>query len=89
MALEFTRTISIASFKRERNVNRIAIIRNPNTGKLFFESPDDSDVSGKVSKAFDANEDNVMSLCTDDTDGEQFWMLHKEGSNEDNVVATL
>lgn len=90
--LQFGRQMSIAAFKAEHNVNAIDIVRNPNTNKLFFTSPDDSDLSGAVSEGWKADPvfSWVTAPATTDKPKQSFWMLHKKGSGSgQNVVDTL
>lgn len=84
--LTFMRTLSPSKFKTEKDISTIQIVKNPNTGKLFFTSKDDSSISGPVSGSW--KEDPAFSEVRGD-EGEVFWMLHKRGSGDDNVVDTL
>jgi len=81
--------MSVGNFKQEHNVSSIEIIRNPNNGRLFFRSPEDSTVSGAVSKNY--SEDPVMTEVTGtEENAESFWLLHKRGTGgQDNVLDTL
>ena len=88
-SLQFGRSMGVAQFKEHHNISTLEIIRNPNTGKLFFSSPEDSSVSGAVSKG-DWKSDPVFTEVSDPNGGETFWMLHKRGSGgSQNVVDTL
>ena len=85
--LQFGRQMAPAQFKAHMGVTTLNIVKNPNTGKLFFSSPEDSTVSGAVSANWKA--DPVFSEVTSPDSGDTFWMLHKKGSENQNVVDTL
>lgn len=82
----FVRTMSVEAFKNELQCNEIQVIKNPNTGKLFFVT--DNGASGKVSTKFEdiSSEAKSISKCKD-KNGEEFWMLHKQ--NQENTVLVL
>lgn len=80
--LTFVRTLSVNKFKEITNSGSIDVIRNPNSGKLFFVS--DNGIKGAVSDSYSE------SPCFSEVRGENnetFWLLHKKQS--DNVVNTL
>ena len=72
-------------------VSTLEIIRNPNSQKLFFRSPDNSEVSGAVSANW--KDDPVFTWVTAPATAEEpeesFWMLHKRGGGKSNVVDTV
>jgi hypothetical protein len=82
--LEFKTTMNPTTFMRKHGVDKIDIVRNPKTNKLFFVTSN-SDVSGKVSDAY--KENPVISLCVDKTTNDQFFMLHKQSA--DNIEDTF
>ena len=86
--LKFLQSYTPRQFKEMVGADSIDIIKNPNTGKLFFNVVG-TDVSGKVSKDLGANDEVVVTKCDDPTNPEEepFWMIHKKGA--DNVVRTL
>ena len=79
--LSFIRTLSVAKFKEETKSSAIDVVRNPNSGKLFFVA--DSGIKGAVSENFSENP------CVSEVSGSEgtFWLLHKKQS--DNVLVTL
>ena len=79
--LVFKRSLSPSQFMQEHKLDKIDVVINPHTGKRFFTTSN-SDVSGKASKTDDYKENPVFSLC-EDPEGEEFWMLHKQAT--DNV----
>jgi len=78
--LKFRKQFTIADFKSANNGNKIEIIKNPKTSKVFFVC---GSVNGKVSKKGYA--EPVISECTDGT--ETFYMLHSK--NTANILDTL
>lgn len=86
--LQYLETYTVDRFKTIKGVSALNVIKNPHTGCFFFTCPDDSTVSGKVSKG-DWQSDPRISKCVDKESGEQFYILHKYGSSAANVVATL
>ena len=85
----FTKTVSIDRFKQLRGINKINIVRNPNTSKVFFVSPDDSDIRGTVATTIDYTKDLMVSTLVNEEDGNTFYMLHNVGNNNTNVLQTL
>lgn len=86
--LEYLTTWGVQQFKDAHNINTLNIILNPHTNRHFFVSPENSEISGKVSTK-DWQSDPVISLCKDKGNDQKFFMLHKRGDNSSNVVATL
>lgn len=84
--LTFLRKLSPKEFSAETKATSLQVVKNPNTGKIFF-STNIAGVSGKVSNKYDATKPAVLSECSD-ADGEMFWMLHNPGEAV-NVVSTL
>lgn len=86
---KFTKTVSISRFKQLMGINKINIVKNPNTGKVFFTSPDDSDIRGTVAIEIDYTKDLMISTLVNEEDGVTFYMLHNAGNNTANVLQTL
>jgi hypothetical protein len=84
--LTFLQTSSVPGFKKAMGIESIDIILNPKTNKVFFVSPDDSTVSGKVSESLDKDKEMSISRCKDDA-GVEFYMLHNTAKN--NVQFSL
>ena len=81
--LKFASQHTIAEIKSLGKADKLEIIKNPNTGKLFFVA---GSVSGKVSNAgYQPNP--VISFCEDSASGEKFYVLHSKATT--NVVDTL
>jgi hypothetical protein len=88
--LKFNRTLSLKEFGTEKKSTSLNVIKNPNTGKMFF-STNVAGISGKVSTKFDASEEACISECTDEASGETFFMLHNkvENANIEHIFALV
>lgn len=84
--LTFLQTTSIAGFKATMKIEKIDIILNPKKNTIFFVSPDDSRVSGKVAVKLDNKADMSISKCKDDA-GVEFFLLHN--TPKTNVQFTI
>jgi hypothetical protein len=80
--LKFTQQFTVAEFKSMQKDTKIDIVKNPHTDKIFFVC---GNIKGKVSKK--GYSKPVISLCTDETNGETFYMLHSQ--SDTNVVDSL
>jgi hypothetical protein len=83
-SLVFISTIHLGDFKDAQGVGTIDILRNPETGKMFFAA---GATTGAVSKRLDTNEDIYVSLVRGD-DGAEFYLMHNRGA-EIEVVAKV
>ena len=88
-SINYLRTMSVAAFKAARNVSVINLVKNPHTSKLFFTSPDDSAVSGKVSTKLDTTKPISISECADVETGALFLLMHNQGTSTVNVQLSL
>ncbi len=73
--LTFVSQQTIAQFKQEKQIERLPIKRNPETGKMFLAWVGGT---GAVSKKYDSEQPKVISLVRDE-DGAEFYLLHNEG----------
>lgn len=78
--LEFTNTYSIQDFKSYNNNNNIDVVRNPHTGKIFFQC---GQIRGAVASEIDLHKEVKISEVKG-SEG-SFFLMHN--SNEDNLVA--
>lgn len=86
--LSFNWTKDIPTFKKHSGASSLNIVKNPNTGKLFFEATNDTSIRGAVAASWQDGEPVVSQVVT--SDGEVFHILHKKGSGgTENLVATL
>lgn len=77
--LKFKRTWTPKQFMAENNLEKIDVVINPKTNKRFFTTSD-SEIGGKADKTGDYKQNPVISLCEDSSTGEEFFLLHKQAS---------
>lgn len=82
--LQFLDTLTVEQFKAEKRVDKIQVKKNPKTGKLFF-------TFGAKTGAVAAKgiPEHPMVSLVETTDGEQFYLLHNEGTGGAPVLATF
>lgn len=76
--LKFVETLTVEEFKDLMNVKKISIVRNPNTQKLFMSFGTKTGAVSQAASLQEIAQDPVVSRVV--ADGEEFWMLHKNGS---------
>jgi hypothetical protein len=81
--LTFVSTQSIAQFKALQLTDKIDIVKNPKTGKLFLSW---NGGTGAVAAKYNSGKPKIISLMQD-AEGVQFFMLHNEQTS--NVVESL
>lgn len=82
--LTYNQTWTVEQFKDLHKDSELSVIKNPNTGKLFFIC---GDAQGAVSSNVAQSETPVISEVSDKATGEVFFMLHNRSKN--NVVMTF
>lgn len=84
--MKFGDTLSIVAFKQKHNTDRLDVIKNPNTDKLFVTA--NGKTVAAVSKNYDSTKTDkeFVELITEDT-GEIIWCLHNPSST--NRVESL
>ena len=86
--LNFLATQTIEQFKKEKQVTKIDVVRNPHTGKVFFAWGPNKDCYGAVAeKNQDGNFVNPVISKVDGKDG-VFYLLHEEAQSA-NVIASF
>lgn len=87
--LKFGSKMTVSAFKSKHNVDKLDVVRNPNTNKLFVTAGGATVAS--VSKNYDSSKDKefVELNITDDTTGAvtSMWCLHNPSNG--NVEETL
>jgi hypothetical protein len=81
--LTFVSTQSISQFKSLQMIDKLDIVKNPKTDKLFIAW---AGGTGAVAAKYDSSKPKVISLMQD-AEGTQFFMLHNEQTS--NVVESL
>lgn len=86
--LKFLKTMSVAEFKAQHNVEKIEVKRNEHTGKCFFVygcetgAVSDKFINGEITNPV------ISQVCSPDT-GDMFYMLHQKGESDCMTLATL
>ena len=78
--LKFNETMTIQDFKKLLDIEKIEVVSNPKTDKLFMT--DGAKVIGAVSKNYKDN----PKVSIIEVEGKTFYLLHKGSST--NVVDT-
>ncbi len=87
-SLKFIETMSVAEFKAQKEVKKIDVKQNPQTGKCFFVYGCET---GAVSDKFANGEITnpvISQVCSPET-GDMFYMLHQKGDGGAPILATL
>ena len=80
--------MSVAEFKAQKEVKKIDVKQNPQTGKCFFVYGCET---GAVSDKFANGEITnpvISQVCSSET-GDMFYILHKKGDGGAPILATL
>lgn len=80
--LTFLNTLTVEQFKDEKRVEKIQVKKNPHTGKLFFTFG--AKTGAVASKGIP---EHPMVSLVKGTDGEEFYLLHNEGTGGAPVIA--
>ena len=81
-SLSFNNTYSVQDFKAFNHDNKIDVVKNPNTGKLFFQC---GSIRGAVASEIDFHKEVKIS----EVEGNEgaFFLMHNV--NTDNIVASF
>lgn len=82
--LTYNQTWTVEQFKDLQKDSEINVVKNPNTGKLFFVC---GSAQGAVSSNIAQSDTPVISEVSDKSTGEVFFMLHNK--SKQNVVMTF
>jgi len=85
--LVFGQKYTVDQFKELINTNKLIVINNPKTDKLFMVD-EVGNVHGAVSKNYKENP-VVSQVWIEGQDDNTFYLLHKLSSSENNVEDTL
>lgn len=87
--LKFLKTFTVNEFKQKFNVEKIEILKNPQTGKNFFSYGFET---GAVSEKFESTGKLdipvISEVCSAET-GDTFYMLHEKGTGGAQILAVL
>lgn len=76
--------MTVEQFKAEKHVETIQVKKNPRTGKLFFTFG--AKIGAVASKGIP---EHPMISLVQNSNGEQFYLLHNEGTGGAPVLATF
>lgn len=82
-SLKFIRTLTIEQFKTAQGVNELRVKVNPHTNKQFLAWIGGT---GAIGGGDVRNIENPVISLVEGEDGQQFWMLHKEGDACETVA---
>ena len=86
--LKFLKTMSIADFKQQYNVETIEVKRNEHTGKCFFVYGFETGACSRKVEKGDLTIPVISEVCSPDT-GDMFYLLHQKGEGGATTLATL
>jgi hypothetical protein len=81
----FSKTQNIGVFAQMNGINKLDLVENPHTGKIFGVS--DTGLTFRVSEKVNALSRDLSISYFTPADGEASWMIHPTG--ESNVQSTL
>ena len=85
--MKFGAKLSVSAFKAKHNADKLDIVSNPKTGKLFVSA--NGSAIAAVSTKYDSTKDKeFVELIMEDEAGTIIWCLHNPGVSA-NVVESL
>lgn len=86
--LKFLKTMSVAEFKAEHQVEKIEVKRNEHTGKCFFVYGFETGACSRRVETGKLTNPVISEVCSPDT-GDMFLLLHQQGEGGATTLATL
>lgn len=86
--MKFGKKMSISAFKAEHKADKLDIIKNPKTGKLFVSANGSAVASVSQNYKSEVADKEFVELILEDEAGTIIWCLHNP-SESANVVDTL
>ena len=86
--LRFLNTMSVADFKKEKNVEKIDILQSEITSKSFFSFGVETGACSHKVLAGKLTNPVISQVCSAET-GETFWLLHQKGEMNATVIGSL
>jgi len=87
--LKFLRTVSVDTFKREKGISKLDIMKSDTSGKFFFVYGNDS---GAVSASFNpstCDKPMVSKVKVEGSEEEPFYLLHNKSEVKASHVASF
>ncbi len=76
--LKFVKTMSVADFKAQHQVEKIEVKRNEHTGKCFFVYGFETGACSKKVETGELTLPVISEVCSTET-GDVFFLLHQKG----------
>lgn len=86
--LKFLKTMSVADFKAQHNVEQIEVKRNEHTGKCFFVYGFETGACSKKVKTGELTVPVISEVYLANTE-DIFFLLHQKGEGGASTLATL
>ena len=86
--LKFLKTMSVAEFKAQHNVEKIEVKRNEHTGKCFFVYGFETGACSRKVETEKLTIPVIPQECSDET-GDKFPLLQQKGVGGATTLATL
>lgn len=86
--LKFLKTMSVAEFKAQHNVEKIEVKRNEHTGKCFFVYGFETGACSRKVETGELTIPVISEVCSAET-GDIFLLLHQKGEGGATTLATL
>lgn len=86
--LKFLKTISVADFKAQHQIEKIEVKRNENTGKCFFVYGFETGACSKKVETGELTVPVISEVCSAET-GDIFFLLHQREEGGATTLATL
>lgn len=78
--LVFNSSVTVTAFKAQQQAEKLRVVKNPETNKLFFICGGVTGAVGEITGL--SAEDLLVSEVTSEGTGDTFFMLHKAGTLE-------
>ena len=86
--LKFLKTMSVAEFKAQHNVEKIEVKRNEHTGKCFFVYGFETGACSRKVESGELTIPVISEVCSAET-GDIFLLLHQKGEGGATTLVTL
>jgi hypothetical protein len=86
--LKFLKTMSIADFKKQHQIDEIEVKRNEQTGKCFFVYGFETGACSKKVETGELTIPVISEVCSPET-GDMFLLLHQKGESSATTLAIL
>lgn len=86
--LKFVKTMSVADFKAQHQVEKIEVKRNENTGKCFFVYGFETGACSRKVQTKELTDPVISEVCSATT-GDTFFLLHQRGEGGATTLAIL